>query len=372
MSHLRVLQVLPELNIGGVERVTLDMVAALRQIFPTTYVASNGGSLLPELEQLGGTHFTLPLASKNPLQMMRNAKSLIQLIRTHNIQVIHARSRAPAWSALWAARWTKIPLVTTYHGAYHSSNTLKTFYNSVMTRGDRVIAISEFIAQSIHQKHPASFPKVRLIREGIDIEKFDPRHVSQKEILDLRKAWGIPPTATLFLVPSRVTRIKGQITFIDAIRRLNNPNIVGIILGPPQNNSSYPTEVRRQSEGLPIRLIPHISKPRVAYAAADFIVFPSLAPEAYGRVTAEAGAMERVIIATNHGATPELCQPTKTGYLVPPGDSRALADAMIHVLKMSPEDYLMMGKAARAHICTNFSLKRMCQETIDLYKELAK
>jgi glycosyltransferase involved in cell wall biosynthesis len=372
MSSLRILQVLPELKVGGVEGVTLDMVAALRQVFPTTYVASNGGNLVPALEQLGGTHFTLPLASKNPLQILLNAYRLVRLIRANNIQVIHARSRAPAWSALWAARLTKIPLVTTYHGAYHASNMLKAFYNSVMARGDRVIAISQFIAAHILQRHPASIPKMHLIREGIDVEEFDPQQVALQEIEDLRKEWDIPANTTVFLVPGRVTRIKGQTTFIEAIRRLNKPNIVGVILGQNQDNSSYSMQVIQLCEGLPIRLIPHIPKPRIAYAAADVIVSPSLAEEAFGRVTAEAGAMERVIIATNLGATPEVCQSNKTGFLIPPCDSKALAEAMMHILEMPSESHLTMRKAARSYVCTNFSLKRMCDETIDLYRELVQ
>lgn len=372
MSSLRILQVLPALNIGGVERVTLDMVMALRQVSSHTYVASQGGSLLPDLERMGGTHFSLPLASKNPAQMLRNALALAKLIREHNIQVIHARSRAPAWSALLAARITKIPLVTTYHGTYHSTNALKNFYNSVMTQGDRVIAISDFIFKTIRAHHPASLPKVRLIPEGIDLEEFDPSQVSQKEIEELRQAWRIPVNAIVFLLPGRVTRLKGQTIFIDAIRRLNNPNLVGVILGQNQSNSSYPMEVRLLSEGLPIRLIPHISKLRAAYAAADCIVCPSLTEEAFGRVTAEAGAMERVVIATNHGATTELCLPGKTGFLVEPGDSRTLAETMVQVIKMSPEECMALGKAAREHIKAKYSLKRMCSETIELYKELTQ
>jgi len=372
MSSLRILQVLPELKMGGVERVTLDMVMALRQIYPTTYVAAQEGNLLSELQQRGGTHFSMPLTSKNPLQLIRNGYQLAKLIREHDIHIIHARSRAPGWSALLAARLTKIPLVTTYHGAYRSSNKIKSFYNSVMARGDRVIAISKFIHRTIQHQYPNSFSKVSLIHEGIDLEEFDPQKVSQQEIETLRRDWGVPPTATLFLVPGRVTRSKGQTIFIDAIRRLNNPNIVGVILGQNQDNSSYPTEIRNQSEGLPIRLIPFLSKPKVAYAAADFIVSPSLAQEAFGRVTAEAGAMERIAIVTNLGATSELCHHEKTGFLIPPGDSRALVDAMVRVMNLSPEDNRKMGKAARAYILENFSLKRMCSETIDLYKELTQ
>lgn len=370
MQNLRILQVLPELNGGGVENVTLDMVAALRQKFPQTYIASGGGALLPTLQLRGGTHFNMPLASKNPFQMLRNARSLAQLVREHDIHLIHARSRAPAWSALWAARLAKVPFVTTFHSAYNTTNPLKSFYNSIMTRGDRVVAISKFIEQHIRQEHPGTMDRVRLIYEGIDVEEFDPQQISQKDILDLRKSWGIPPHATVFLLPGRVTRIKGQTVFIEAIRRLNNPNLYGVILGRNQENSTYSSEVRRLCEGLPIRLVPHISQPRAAYAAADFIVYPSLAQEAFGRVTAEAGAMERVVIASNHGATAELCKHNETGYLVPSGDPRALADAMIQALKQSPEDTQKMGEAARKHICANFSLNQMCDQTIDLYREL--
>lgn len=372
MLSLKILQVLPELNLGGVERVTLDMVSALRQAFPETFVASNGGSLLTELERLGGTHFTLPLASKNPFQIVRNAQRLADLIRTHNIDLIHARSRAPAWTALLAARFTDIPLVTTYHGAYSSTNMLKSLYNSVMTRGDRVIAISQFIANHINKNYPNSHSKVRLIHEGIDVEEFNPQHVSQKEIEDIRHSWGISPNTTVFLVPGRVTRLKGQLIFIDAIRQLNVPNVAGVILGQTQESQSYTMEVRRSCNGLPIHLLPQMSRPRAAYAAADVIVSPTLAQEAFGRVTAEAGAMERVIITTNLGAAPEICQHNKTGFLIPPEDSRALADAMMQSLKMSPHDYLSMGKAARTRICSNFSLTRMCSETIELYRELVK
>jgi glycosyltransferase involved in cell wall biosynthesis len=372
MATLRVLQVLPELNMGGVERVTIDMVKGLREVTPYAYVAAQNGVLVPELIKLGGTHIDLPLKTKNPIQIFLNAFALARVIRDLHIDIIHARSRAPAWSALFAAKMTNTPIITTYHGAYKSTNAFKKFYNSVMARGDRVIAISEFILKIIEKHHPKNLPNVRKILEGIDVDEFNPQAISQHEIDELKTAWGIPTTATIFLVPGRVTRIKGQSVFIEALRRLNNSNIYGVILGKNQENSSYPMEIRRQAEGLPIKLIPHISRPRVAYAAADFIVNPSLAEEAFGRVTAEACAMERIIIATNHGATSELCQSGKTGFLVPPGDSKALADMMMQAMKLSPATYSTMAKAARKFICDNYALDRMYAETIDLYKELVK
>ena len=346
------------------------MALALRQNYPTTYVASNTGTLLPELNRLGGTHFQMPLATKNPFKILYNAVKLSRLIRNHHIDLVHARSRAPAWSALLASKLTKVPLVTTYHGAYQSTNVFKNLYNSVMTRGDRVIAISDFILNTIHKNHSTTRTKTRLIREGIDLDEFDPNKVKSQDVDILKKEWNIPSEAIIFLLPGRISRLKGQTIFIDAIRRLNNPKIVGVILGQNQENSPYPAEVRRLADGLPIRLIPYITKPRLAYAAADFIISASLVGEAFGRVAAEAGAMERIIIGTNFGATTELCQAGKTGFLVPPGDTRALADAMIQALKLSPDERLKMEKAARGYIVKNFSLQRMCSETIDLYKEL--
>lgn len=371
MSVLRVLQVLPELKVGGVERATLDMVTALHSAFSKTYVASQGGILLPELEQRGGTHFTLPLASKNPLQMIRNVFSLKHLIRKHKIQVIHARSRAPAWSALWAARLSGIPFVTTFHGAYNASNSLKNFYNSIMARGDRVIAISDFIANRIQTLYPKLHGDIRIIHEGIDVDELIPTSVAEEEKKALRQEWGIPEDAFIFLLPGRVSVSKGQLDFIEAFRNLNEPNVWGVILGRDQGKS-YPKKVSEQLLGLPIRRITHNKRARmaVAYAAADCIVFPSITPEAFGRITAEAGAMERIVIATNHGATPELCQPGKTGYLIPPHQPAILAETMKKVMDLSTEEQLTMGKAARNYIKASFSIQRMCAETIELYKDV--
>jgi len=372
MSRLRVLQVLPELQMGGVERATLDMVAALRKQFPETYVASQGGSLVSELNHLGGIHITLPLASKNPLTIFSNARALAQLVRAYNIQVIHARSRAPGLSALLAARWTRIPFVTTYHGAYRSTNFLKAFYNSIMARGDGVIAISEFIAHHIHHHYPSYSKRVHLIHEGINVQEFSPTTVSNTEIKTLRTSWGATDETIIFLLPGRISRIKGQAIFIEAIKHLKNKHILGVILGHEEHKSSFLKELEKLSEGLPIRFVPYTPNPKAAYAAANFIVCPSLAPEAFGRITAEAGAMERVVITTNHGATTELCQSGKTGFLIPPNDSMALVGIMQQALEMSPHHYQTIGKAARAHICQNFSLERMCDETINLYKELSQ
>jgi len=295
MPSLRILQVLPQLNRGGVERATLDLVAALRKNSSTTYVACENGSLINELIQLGGTHLNLPAASKNPVQMMLNAWSLAKLIRTHNIQIIHARSRAPAWSALWAARWERIPFVTTYHGAYSASHTFKNFYNSVMGRGDRVIAISKFIEQRIKEQHPFAAPNIRLIPEGIDTQTFDPKQIPSSDITTLRKMWGIPLDASIFLLPGRINHSKGHTIFLEALHQLKNHEVWGVILGQDPGDTPYLLKLKDLASSLPVRFIHHVPSLPIAYAAADFIVSPSLVPETFGRVIAEAGAMERII-----------------------------------------------------------------------------
>ena len=368
---MRILQVLPALEGGGVERATLDMVQALRAQFPATYVTSQGGMLEPELVAKGGTHFKLPLASKNPIQMFLNAFRLARLIRAYDIHLLHARSRAPAWSALWAARWTGTPLVTTYHGAYPASNLFKKFYNSVMVRGNCVIAISDFVASYIKSHYPLSAQNIRLIREGIDVDAFNPHTIPAGETASLRKQWEIPENATIILLSGRITRLKGHEVFIEAIRRLNHLNVAGLILGQPKPGSVYFQELTQKSRGLPIRCVPPLDDIRVAYALADVVVCPSLVPETFGRVAAEAGTMERPVIATHLGALREVCQHEKTGFLIPPHDAGALAQTIEKVITMPASQRAVIGKAARAHIISHFSLKQMCAQTIDLYKGLA-
>jgi glycosyltransferase involved in cell wall biosynthesis len=367
---VRVLQVLPQLKGGGVERATIELAHVLAEQFGHTYVASQGGQLVGELEGEGSIHFTLALATKNPLCMIYNGFALARLVRHHNIQIIHARSRAPAWSCLWTAKLTGVPLITTYHGCYKNSNSLKKFYNSVMTRGKCVIAISQFVADYIKTHHAIDAAKIRLIYEGIDLEKFNPKTVSAYDIDQVRQAWNIPQNSRIILLPGRVTRIKGHHIFLDALRKMTASNFTALILGPAKEKSSYKDELVRQAANLPVHFIENYKNMAIAYAAADFIVSPSLVPEAFGRVVAEAGAMERLIIASSSGATPELCQSGKTGYLLPMGDSVALGKTMDRVLTLSPQEKVQMGQAARLHIANTFSLKTMSDKTIDLYKEL--
>jgi glycosyltransferase involved in cell wall biosynthesis len=370
MKTLRVLQVLPKLELGGVERATLDTVSQLRKVSPVAYVACEHGSLLEELTSCGGTHLDLRMASKNPFQIILNARKLVHLIKKHNINLIHARSRAPAWSALLASKLTKVPLITTYHGAYSASNRLKKFYNSVMVKGDLVIVHTEFMVDHIQSHYPDLFNKIRLVRGGIDIEAFDPKNLVPEQTVALRKEWHIPSDGILFALPGRMSRRKGHLVFVEAIRHLNHPKVWGIIIGENNDSAAYSKEVALCAKGLQIRQIPARYNLQATYRAADFILCPSVVPETFGRVVAEAGAMERIVIASKQGALPEVCLDGQTGFLFPPNDPQALAMAMRNAVNLSPSERLLMEKAAREHVAQNFSLERMGLETLALYHEL--
>ena len=368
----RVLQVLPALESGGVEGATLDMVAGIKKAHPTaeTFVASNGGILTQKLLILGGQHLKVPLKSKTPWRLIQNAATLKGLIQKHGIQVVHARSRAPAWSALWAARQMGIPFITTYHGVYNSNGYLKTFYNSVMARGDRVIAISSYVADHIKKTYPGLSSKLITIPEGIDTDYFDPSHVSPESVDTLRQTWDIPKSHQVILLPGRLTHWKGQNVLIKALREMDTRGLTAIILGDDQGRTEYRKALEKAALGLPVKFIKNCHTMPAAYALADVVVSCSTDPEAFGRITAEALSMGRPYVGTNHGATPEKCIQGKTGFLVKPGNPKALAEILMSVLSLSQQEKDNLGRQGRAHICQNFSLKGMITRTLDLYAEV--
>ncbi|MBY0280547.1 MAG: glycosyltransferase family 4 protein [Alphaproteobacteria bacterium] len=373
LSFPRVLQVLPSLISGGVENASADMVAGIKKAYPNaeTFVASSGGVLVDKIFLLGGKHFELSLKDKAPWALVRNAFSLKSLIKKNNIQIIHARSRAPAWSSFWAARQTKIPFITTYHGIYNSNSSVKSFYNSIMARGDRVIAISEYVAEHIKQHYPNLTSHIVVIPEGIDTAYFDPAEISVEAIDALRAKWAIPPESKIILLPGRLTKWKGQKVLIEALRQMDTTSLFGIILGDSQGRETYYQELMNQAKDLPIKFINDYHDMPTAYALADVVLSCSTDPEAFGRVTAEALAMGRPYIGTNHGATPEMCLHGKTGFLVPPGSVETLA-AMIHyVLSLPNEKGEALSVNARQHIFQNFSLDQMVNRTLSLYKAVA-
>jgi glycosyltransferase involved in cell wall biosynthesis len=373
-----ILQVIPSLETGGAERTTIDVAAALARSGFQPLVASRGGRMATELVVSGGELVQMPLDTKAPLALVANAYRLRDLIRTRNIALVHARSRAPAWSALWAARMAKVPFVTTYHGIYNASNPLKRFYNSVMARADAVIANSQWTAAHIRAQYPFVPKNLVVIPRGIDLARFDPAGVAPERAALLRAMWGAKDDDTVVLLPGRLTRWKGQTMFIDALAQLQCEGrlrgVRAVLAGDPQGRTDYVLELRKAiaDAGLQdIVAIPgHTTDMPAAYFASDIIVSASTDPEAFGRVSAEAGAMARPVIATNHGGSRETVLPGVSGFLVPPGDAKALANALAQLLLLDATSLLAMGMKGRAHIASQFTVEKMAADTIAVYRML--
>lgn len=368
-----VLQVIPSLVSGGVERGTVEVAAALVAAGWTAYVASAGGPLERELARAGARHITLPLATKNPLGIRRNAAALVEIIRRGKIDVVHARSRAPAWSAWHAAKKTRRRFVTTFHNAYDAKAPFKHWYNSVMARGERVIAISDFVADHAASVYGVGPDRLRTIPRGVDMKLFDPARVTGQRVADLAAQWRVPDGFSVVMLPGRLTRWKGGLDFIDAIARLERRNVCCLLVGAEQRSGfrkELEAAIERHALGQQFRIIEDCRDIVGAYGLADVVISASTDPEGFGRTIVEAQAMGRPVIATDHGGARETVVPGNTGWLVPPGDTTALATAINHVLRLEPEARDALGRRARAHIAQGFTRDTMCARTIDVYEEL--
>ncbi len=373
-----ILQIVPTLDAGGAERTTVDVAAALARDNFIPLVATSGGRMIDELEVTGGRWIKLPVHRRSPGALIANVVRLRGIIQNWHVKLVHARSRAPAWSALLAAHQLKIPFVTTYHGIYNAKSSVKRFYNSVMARGDGVIANSEWTAQHIAAEYRFQPKQLRVIPRGVDLQRFDPERVSQERVAALRARWDVREGETVILLPGRLTRWKGQAVLIRALGRLKKKgalgNVKAILAGDPQGRSTYQRELEdlalARGLGRGLAIAGHVADMPAAYLAADIVISASTDPEAFGRVAAEAGAMGRPVIATDHGGSREIVLPDRSGVLVKPDDAEALAEALNGLLVAGPEIRARMGDAARAHVRSHFTVERMCADTIALYREL--
>jgi len=370
----KILQILPALATGGVERGTVDIAAALAAAHCDAVVASAGGPMVHELERAGGRHITLPLATKSPWAIWRNAAKLAELIRREQVDIVHARSRAPAWSAYLAAKRTGRPFVTTFHGTYNFKGGLKRWYNSIMARGEPVIAISEFIARHVIDTYHVPPERVRVIPRGVDLASFDPAQVHQQRIIALAQSWRLQDGAPVIMLPGRVTRWKGHAVLLWALQRLGRREVQCVFVGSDQGREAYRQELDGlvrdlELDGL-VRFVGDCRDMPAAYMLADVVVSASTDPEAFGRVAAEAGAMGRPVIATDHGGARETVLPGKSGWLVRPGDSGALAEALAQALDLDLDQRQALGLAAQEHVRGHFSRTGMCDATLAVYDEV--
>jgi glycosyltransferase involved in cell wall biosynthesis len=372
---LTVLQVLPRLETGGVERGTVDIAAAIVRAGGKAIVASAGGPMVRELERAGARHVVLPLDTKNPLKIRRNIEPLAALIREHGVDIVHGRSRAPTWSARAAALRAGVPFVTTFHGTYNFGNFLKRRYNAVMTKGDAVIAISNFIADHIRRHYRVRDDRIAVIHRGIDLEIFNPRAVPVVRVQALAQQWRLPDGWPVVMLPGRLTRWKGQTVFLDALALLKEREFMGVIVGSEQSRQSYRTElealIARLGLEMRVRLVDETRDMPAALMLADVVVSASTDPEAFGRIVVEAAAMGRPVIASDHGAARETVLPDRSGWLVPPGNAPVLAEAIEKALALAPAERRSMAYVAEAHAKRHFSKTMMCDKTLDLYRRVA-
>jgi glycosyltransferase involved in cell wall biosynthesis len=368
-----VLQVLPSLVSGGAERGTVEVAAALVAAGWTAWVASAGGPLERDLARAGAAHLAMPLAAKNPLVMWRNRGRLLRAVRRLGIDIVHARSRAPAWSAYWAARTAGRHFVTTFHNAYSARSALKRHYNSVMAQGERVIAISDFVAEHAACVYGVGADRLRTIPRGVDLEIFDPQRIGGQRVATLAAEWRLPDGAPVVMLPGRLTRWKGGLDFVAAIGRLGHPEICAVLVGAEQHRGfrrEIEAAIGRHGLGPQFRLVEDCRDMPAAYMLADVVVSASTSPEGFGRIAAEAQAMGRPVVATDHGGSRETVVPGVTGWLTPPGDPAALAAAIGAALALGPEERDIWARRAIAHIAANFTRDAMCSRTIDVYEEL--
>lgn len=364
-----VLQVLPSLITGGVERGTVEITQALADAEATALVASAGGPMVYSVDRAGGVHIAMPLTTKSPFGIWRNAKALEVLIRERKISLVHARSRAPAWSAWLACQRSGIPFVTTYHGAYSEDFPLKRAYNSVMAKGRIVIAASHFIANLITTRHGIDPSRIRVIPRGVDPAIYDPATVTGNRIAKLASEWRLPDGVRTVVLPGRLTSWKGQAVLLEAIARLNRPGIMCVLVGSHQGRHRYATGLETQARRLGIannlRIVGQCDDMPAALALSDVVVHASTKPEAFGRVVIEAQAMGRPVIASDLGGPVETIRQGETGWRVRPNDPEALAAAIALALDLDPEQRSALGQRARASVPT---VRAMQDATLDVYE----
>ena len=378
-----ILQLIPELNVGGAEKTVLEMVEAIRAEGWQALVVSEGGRLVPKIEAAGGEVIHLPVKSKNPYRLWRNGQHLKNLIVQRGVDLVHARSRAPAWSGLWAARAAHIPFVTTYHGAHSQKTALKRFYNSVMARGDVVIANSEYTALQIKTHHGAYIQRLETVYRGVDLEATNLAVVGDDRVARLQQKWGLYGSEFVILQPARLSRRKGQLDVIAAMARLKQQSklddVVVIMAGAIEGNEAYHEEVLNAIKvaGLEniIKCVGYSDDMPAAFALSDMVLAVSSKPESFGRVVAESLAMGLPTVVSDVGAQREIVldnegQELEGAVCVPPSEPEKMATAIDHLMSLTDEERQKLRKVLRQHVAAKYSIETMKQQTMGIYSSL--
>lgn len=374
--NLTLLQVTPELETGGAEQTTLDINRAVIRAGGRSLIASRGGRMAEQLRAEGGVLFPLPMQSKNPFNIVNNTGKLLEIIQREKVNLVHARSRAPALSALWAARAAQIPFVATYHGIYKASNPLKRWYNSVMTQGSVVIANSEYTRDHILREHALNPNRVVTIPRGVDLARFDPKAVSEGRLADRRQEWGLrlDERRLKIVLGGRLSPIKGHRTIIEAMALLKaqgRDDIVVFFAGDHQGRDDYLRELRAAIAAADladrVKIVGHCDDMPAAYLVCDMAMLPTLKPESFGRAAVEPQAMGRPVLVANHGGAVETVVEGETGWKLAPGDAAAWAAGLAVAADTSVSKREAMGRAAMRRARKLYSVEAMCAATLDVY-----
>ena len=380
-SNIKVLQVIPKLGYGGAETGCYDIAHYLPENKCKSFIVTSGGELLKFIDKKKVKVIKLPVNSKNPFLMIFNSMALIFIILLNNISIVHARSRAPAWSCLFATKITRRKFVTTFHGTYNFKNSLKKFYNSVMVRSDLIIAGSNFIFSHINKNYPKYLnlkKKFLVIFRGINVDYFDSSTTLDAEENRLTSDWKVDKNKKMILMPGRLTAWKGQETFIEALNLVNKElgyeSFNAVILGSDQGRDIYTKKIKRLAEQYrltgQLKFIEHCKNMPVAYKISDIVVSASVEPEAFGRVAVEAQSMEKPIIASDIGGSNETIIDNMTGFLFQSGNAEALSKKILEVIKLDESRLKSIGIEGRKNIIKKFNVEKMCFSTYSEYKKL--
>ena len=380
-KNKRILQIIPSMEIGGAERTVLEITAFLKNTNYTSLVLTSGGKLIKDLEKLNIEVVRYPIDKKNPLLIIKNIIELKKLFIEKNIDLIHVRSRAPAWSAIFAARSLKIPIVTTWHGHVSNSSWFKKKYNSIMHKGNALIANSNYTAENINKIYKIDKDKIDIIPRGVNTENFKASNFSDEEKINIKKEWKVfDQNKIILLLPARLTRWKGHEVVIKAIGLLKKEeffkNIICLFAGNQKGSERYIQNLKEIIASLSlddkIKLIGQVENMPLAYQVSNIILSPSIQPEPFGRIPIEAQASGKIIISSNAGAVKETIRSGQdsTGFKVKPNNSEELAHQIKLVIKMKDEDLQEIKKRAILNVKNNFSLETMCKKTLEVYNRL--
>lgn len=369
-----IMQVLPSLKQGGVETGTIEIASALQKAGIPNIVVSNGGPMVEQLKKIGVKHIRLPVHSKNPIRMWLNSKKLARIALENDVALMHVRSRAPAWSVKWASQKTGIPFISSYHGMYGIKPAIKKLYNRVMLQGLCTIAVSECVKQHLMDVYHYPESKIHVIHRGADLKRFNPERIKQSELIEFAQEKQIPMDRPVITLVGRLSKVKGQSILLQALSQMKHKELTCLLVGgkaKPEYEKLLQEEIQKLPDTITVKTlsVPANEIPMI-YALSDVVVSASIIPETFGRTVSEANAMNRIVVAFNHGGPKETIVDGQTGFLIPVGNVLTLAEKLDNVLNMKVSQKKKMEQAARQRAEKYFSIDKMCEKTLKLYQEV--